>query len=70
MITVAKCFDIIEANRLKMILGAEGIAAFIQDEMTASAASPLFLGSGIRLQVADEHEVRARQIIEEDSANA
>jgi hypothetical protein len=70
MITVAKCFDIIEASRLKMVLEVEGIPAFIQDEMTASAASPLFLGSGIRLLVADEYEIKALKIIEEDGANA
>jgi hypothetical protein len=70
MVIIAKCFDIIEANRLKMLLEAEGIPAFIQDEMTASIASPLFLGSGIRLQIPDEHEAKARKIIEEDGASA
>lgn len=56
MITIANCFDIIEANRLRMALESAGIPVFIPDEMTASIAPHHFLtGSGIRIQVAEEH---------------
>ncbi len=68
MITVAKCIDIIEANRLRMALESAGIAVFMPDEMTASVASHWFLNSGgIRLQVADEHAGAARRVIDEEN---
>jgi hypothetical protein len=66
MITVATCFDIIEANRYKMALESAGIPAFIPDAMTASLAPHFFTSSGIRLQVLDEHATQAQQIIEEE----
>lgn len=67
MITIANCFDISEANRLRMALESAGIPAFIPDEMTASIAPHHFLtSSGIRVQVADEHATEAQKIIEEE----
>lgn len=67
MITIANCFDITEANRLRMALESAGIPAFIPDEMTASLAPHHFLtSSGIRLQVADEHAAEALKIIKDE----
>ena len=67
MITVANCFDFIEANRLRMALESVGIPVFIPDEMTASVAPHWFLnGSGIRLQVENQDAAAASKIIEEE----
>lgn len=67
MITVANCFDFIEASRFRMALESAGIPVFIPDEMTASIAPHWFLnGSGIRVQVADQYAAEAQRIIEED----
>lgn len=66
LITITYCFDIIEANRFRMALESAGIPVFIPDEMTATAA-PHFLGTnGIRVQVPEEHEAQARQIVDEE----
>ena len=67
MITVAECYDIQEAQRLQIALGAAGIASFIPDEFTAQNAPWQFVGSssGVRLQVAEEDAAQARQIIEQ-----
>ena len=65
MTTVADCFDVNEALRLKMILGCAGIESFIPDENTATLA-PYFTGSsgGVRLQVTDADARKARLILE------
>jgi hypothetical protein len=65
MITVANCYDIQEALRLQMALGAADIPSFIPDEATAQNAPYFFIGSGagVRLQVAEEHLSEAQQII-------
>ncbi|HEX7531446.1 MAG TPA: DUF2007 domain-containing protein [Pyrinomonadaceae bacterium] len=65
MITVASCYDIQEALRLQMVLGAADIPSFIPDEATALNAPYFFIGSvaGVRLQVAEEHLSEAQQII-------
>jgi hypothetical protein len=67
MITVAECYDIQEAQRLQIALGAAGIASFIPDEFTAQNAPWQFVGSssGVRLQVAEEDAAQAQQIIEQ-----
>jgi hypothetical protein len=66
MITVANCFDIQQAQRLQMALQAAGISSFIPDEFTAQNAPYQFTGSssGVRLQVAENDAVKARQVIE------
>ena len=71
MITVAECYDIQEAQRLQMALDAQEIPSFIPDEFTAQNAPWQFVGSssGVRLQVADEHAAKARQIIEQARAH-
>ena len=67
MTTVAECYDIQEAQRLQMALGAADIPSFIPDEFTAQNAPWQFVGTsaGVRLQVADEDAARARDVIEE-----
>lgn len=68
MTTVASCFNLAEALRLRTQLEAVGIAAFIPDEMTASIAPHHFLTpSGVRLQVSDEHAEEALKILAADS---
>jgi hypothetical protein len=64
MITIASCYDIQEARRLQMALAAADIPSFIPDEATAQNL-PFFIGSeaGVRLQVAEEQESAAHQII-------
>lgn len=65
MITVASCYDIHEAFRLQLALGAADIPSFIPDEATAQNVPYFFIGSGagVRLQVAEEHAAEAQQII-------
>jgi hypothetical protein len=65
MATVANCFDLNEALRLKIALGCAGIESFIPDENTATLA-PCFTGSsgGIRLQVANTEARKARLVLE------
>jgi hypothetical protein len=49
---------------LKSLLEANQIPAFVPDELTAQSA-PHYSGSGIHLQVADEHAETAKRIIDE-----
>jgi hypothetical protein len=65
MVTVANCYDIHEAFRLQLALGAADIPSFIPDEATAQNVPYFFIGSGagVRLQVAEEHAAEAQQII-------
>jgi hypothetical protein len=65
MITVAHCYDINEAFRLQLALGAADIPSFIPDEATAQNVPYVFIGSGpgVRLQVAEEHASEAERII-------
>ena len=66
MTTVADCFDVNEALRLKMILGCAGIESFIPDENAATVVPYHFIGSGrgVRLQVADADARKARLILD------
>jgi hypothetical protein len=64
MITVATCSNPAEAMLLKSLLEANEITAYVPDELTAQAA-PHFSGSGIRLQVDDEHADAAKKILDE-----
>jgi len=51
----------------KLALGAAGIDAFIPDEMSASVAPMFFVNKpGVRLQVAEEDEEAAKEILEGD----
>ena len=70
MTTVATCSNPAEAMLLKSLLEANEITAYVPDELTAQSA-PHFSGSGIRIQVDDQHADTARRILaeaeEEDS---
>ena len=66
MTTVAECFDVNEALRIKMILGCAGIESFIPDENAATVVPYHFIGSGrgVRLQVTDADARKARLVLE------
>jgi hypothetical protein len=64
MITVATCSNPAEAMLLKSLLEANNIPAYSPDELTAQSA-PHFSGSGIRLQVDEQHAEAAKRLLEE-----
>ena len=64
MTTVATCSNPAEAMLLKSLLEANEITAYVPDELTAQSA-PHFSGSGIRIQVDDQHADTARRILAE-----
>lgn len=64
MVTVATCSNPAEAMLLKSLLEANDIPAFLPDELTPQTALD-FSGSGLHLQVADEHAETARQLLQE-----
>lgn len=65
MKTVANFASLQEAQALKLTLGSAGIEAFIPDEVTAGVMPHHFMNrSGVRVQVAEEDETVAREIIE------
>lgn len=72
MTTVATCSNPAEAMLLKSLLEANEIEAYVPDELTAQSA-PHFSGSGIRVQVEDQHADAAKRILadaERESAAA
>ena len=54
---------------LKSLLEANEITAYVPDELTAQSA-PHFSGSGIRIQVDDEHAEAARRILDEAESSS
>ncbi len=64
MTTVTTCSNPAEAMLLKSLLEANGIPAFVPDELSAQTA-PNYAGSGLHLQVADEQVEAARQLLAE-----
>ena len=62
MTTVATCSNPAEAMLLKSLLEANDITAYVPEELTAQSA-PHFSGSGIRIQVDDEHAETAKRIL-------
>lgn len=64
MTTVATCSNPAEAMLLKSLLEANDIRAYVPDELTAQSA-PHFSGSGIRVQVDDQHADTAKRLLEE-----
>jgi hypothetical protein len=64
MTTVATCSNPAEAMLLKSLLEANQITTYVPDELTAQSA-PHFSGSGIRVQVDDQHAETARKILDE-----
>jgi hypothetical protein len=66
MRTIARCSDITQAHSIKMLLGGNGIEAFIPDENVAAVAPYLFsTRSGVRVQVNEKDEKVAKKIISE-----
>ena len=64
MTTIATCSNPAEAMLLKSLLEANDITAYVTEELTAQSA-PHFSGSGIRIQVDDQHAEAARRLLEE-----
>lgn len=64
MKTVATCSNPAEAMLLKSLLEAHDITAYVPDELTAQSA-PHFSGSGLHIQVDDEHADTAKKLLEE-----
>ncbi|MCF6312917.1 MAG: DUF2007 domain-containing protein [Verrucomicrobiales bacterium] len=66
MITVANLASIQQAQNMRMLLGSAGIEAFIPDDYSATITPHFFMGQagGVRLQVSDQDEEEALQIIE------
>jgi hypothetical protein len=64
MTTVATCSNPAEAMLLKSLLEANDIPAFVPDELTPQTALN-YSGSGLHLQVADEHVATARRLLDE-----
>ncbi|HSH95846.1 MAG TPA: DUF2007 domain-containing protein [Roseimicrobium sp.] len=66
MTTIANCFDLNEAEGLRMMLDAAGIPSFIPDEVSAGVAPYNFVNqTGVRLQVDEEHVEEAKRLIAE-----
>ncbi len=70
LVTVANCFDLLEAQQFQMVLEVCNIPSFIPDENTAGVAPYQFMTiSGVRLQVAEDHAEEAKRIIEQEREN-
>ena len=69
MTTVATCSNPAEAMLLRSMLEANDIPAYVPEELTAQAA-PHFSGSGIRVEVEDQHAEAARRILAEAEQSA
>lgn len=66
---VANVMTIQEAQNIKMQLGSCGIEAFIPDEVSAVVAPHHFMTpTGVRVQVADEDEEAALEVLKEFEA--
>ncbi|MCP4848392.1 MAG: DUF2007 domain-containing protein [Verrucomicrobiaceae bacterium] len=64
MRTVANCLNISQAQSIQIRLDANGIKSFIPDETVATVAPYLFATkSGVRVQVCEEDEERAKTLI-------
>jgi hypothetical protein len=69
MTTVATCSNPAEAMLLKSLLEANGITAYVPEELTVQSA-PHFSGSGIRIQVDDQHAETAKRLLEEAESSS
>ena len=64
MKTIANFGTLQEAQALKLNLGSMGIEVFIPDEVSAGIAPYFFVNqAGVRVQVGDDDEERAREIL-------
>lgn len=68
MITVAECSSVDEAQLLKSMLEANGIAATLPDEFTSQNLTPITLGAGVKVQVAEDDAETALALIAESGA--
>ncbi len=64
MVTIKTYSDLDEALMAQAWLESNGVQSFIPDEMTASALPNLGVFSGVRLQVDEEDEAKALDILE------
>ena len=70
MITVATCNHPMHAQLLKSVLEDSGIPVLIPNEHTAQTMPHLILAmGGIRVQVPEEHEETARQLVADFEAS-
>lgn len=71
MVTVATCNHPMHAQLLKSVLEDSGIPVLVANEHSAQTMPHLILAmGGIRLQVPDEHEETALQLIAEFNASS
>ncbi|MFA6962785.1 MAG: DUF2007 domain-containing protein [Opitutaceae bacterium] len=64
MITVATCNDPMHAQLLKSVLEDSGIPTLIPNENSAQIMPHLIIAlGGVRVQVPDEHEAAARELV-------
>lgn len=71
MITVATCNNPMHAQLLKSVLEDSGVPVLIANEYSAQTLPHLILAmGGIKLQVPDEHEETALQLIADFNASA
>ena len=69
MTTIATCSNPAEALLLRSLLEANDIPAYVPEELTTQAA-PHFSGSGIRVEVDDQHVEAAKKILAEAEQGA
>lgn len=69
MTTVTTCSNPAEAMLLKSLLEANGVPAYVPEELTAQSAVD-FAGSGIRVRVDDENAIAAKRILDEAESGA
>ncbi len=67
MTTVVTCSNPAEAMLLKSLLEANGVPAYVPEELTAQSAVD-FAGSGIRVRVDDENIETAKRLLAEAEA--
>lgn len=66
LVTVATFNQLAEAYLAKNLLEAQGIPVFLADEGSASwHVGTVIPGAAAKLQVSEEHEIRAAQILQE-----
>lgn len=71
MKTVATCNNPMHAQLLKSVLEDSGIPAFLPNEHSAQTMPHLILAmGGIQVQVSDDNEVAARQLIADFNASS
>lgn len=69
MITVAECTSVDEAQLLRSMLEANGIAATLPDEFTSQNLPPIMLSCGVKVQVAEEDAEAALALIAESGTS-